>query len=64
MYRTQTLAGDVRIDPAQVSDCDYDLACAVLYSSISRALADPALRREYEEWKEQEAARQGRKERR
>lgn len=55
MYRTQTPAGDVHINPAQVSDCDYDLACAVLYSSISRALADPALRQEYEAWKQAQA---------
>lgn len=46
----------VHIDPSRIPDCDYDLACTVLFSSISRALADPKLRQEYEEWKEKRNA--------
>lgn len=40
-----------KIDPAEVPDCDYDLACTVLFSSISMALSNPKLRSEYEAWK-------------
>lgn len=46
----------VRIDPAKIPDYAYEQACRVLYSSISRALADPKLSREYEEWKQKQDA--------
>ena len=49
--------GAIRVDPALVPDCDYDLACTVLFSSISRALANPKLRAEYEAWKIENAAK-------
>lgn len=55
--------GTIRIDPAAVPDSDYDLACRVLYASISRAMADPALRREYEEWRAERIAAAAAKER-
>lgn len=50
----------VRIDPTLIPDCDYDLACSVLYASISRALADPKTRQEYEAWKKEYIAQTAR----
>lgn len=48
----------VQIIPSEVPNYAYEQACRVLYSSINRALADPKLRREYEEWqKKQNAAK-------
>ena len=46
----------VRIDPALVPDCEYDLICADLYASITEAFANPQLRQEYEDWKKKNAA--------
>ena len=50
----------VRIDPAKVPDCDFELGCRTLYSCITRALADPRLRQEYEDWKERYHAEKAR----
>lgn len=44
------------IDPKQVPDYAYDIACTILFSSISRALADPKLKAEYEAWKRSRSA--------
>ena len=43
----------VRVDPKLIPECDYDRGCAVLYASITRLLADPVRRREFEEWEKQ-----------
>lgn len=52
MILTLTPEGDrPRIDPALIPDYAYDEACRVLNASIRRALADPELRRDYEEFK-------------
>ena len=50
------MAAKPKIDPALVPACAYDLACSVLQSSIRTALADPQVRREYEEWKQKRNA--------
>lgn len=42
---------EVRIDPKLIPDFEYDRACTILSASISVALSNPDLRREYEEWK-------------
>ena len=49
-------ATGVRIDATQIPACAYDLACSVLQSSIRAALADPRVRREYEDWKKKRNA--------
>lgn len=49
MERTTTAA--VVIDPRAVPQEEYQTACSVLASSIRLALADPAKRAEYEDWK-------------
>lgn len=50
MERTTT-AAVVIIDPRAVPQEEYQAACSVLASSIRLALADPAKRAEYEDWK-------------
>ncbi len=40
----------VRIDPKLIPDYVYDEGCRVLYASITRLLADPKRRQEFEEW--------------
>ena len=55
-------ATGVRIDATQIPACAFDLACSVLQSSIRAALADPRLRKEYEDWKAKNAAKAARKE--
>lgn len=47
----------VRIDPKLIPDCDYDRGCAVLYASITRLLANPQRRQEFEEWEREYLAR-------
>ena len=49
-------ATGVRIDATQIPACAFDLACSVLQSSIRAALADPRVRREYEDWKKKRNA--------
>lgn len=39
-----------RINPALIPDYIWDRGCALLYKSITEALANPALRQEYENW--------------
>ena len=50
-------APTISIDPSLVPSCAYDQACVVLASSIRAVLADPRLRKEYEEWKAKNAAK-------
>ena len=52
----------VKIDPSLVPAADYDLACTVLAASIRAVLADPKLRKEYEDWKAKNAAKSTRRE--
>lgn len=40
------------IDPRAVPQGEYQTACSVLASSVRIALADPAKKAEYEEWKQ------------
>lgn len=47
-------AGDgppATIDPGKVPEEEYTTACRVLASSIRLALADPAKREDFENWK-------------
>lgn len=44
-------AAAATIDPCKVPKEDYTTACRVLASSIRFALADPARRAEFEDWK-------------
>lgn len=45
------ISHNVHIDPKELSDSDYQVACAVLNASIRRLLKDPKKRAEFEEWK-------------
>lgn len=47
-------AGDglrATIDPGKVPEENYTTSCRVLASSIRLALADPAKRKDFEDWK-------------
>ena len=46
-----TVIGDEpKIDPKLVPDYAWDYGCRVLANCIKKALEDPKLRQEYEEW--------------
>lgn len=51
MNTESTPTAAVVIDPRNVPDEEFQTASSVLASSIRLALADPALRKEYESWK-------------
>lgn len=43
-----------RINLGLIPDYIRDKGCALLYKSITEALANPALRQEYENWKKEQ----------
>lgn len=52
-------AQGIVIDPHDISDKDYQIACRVLASSIRLALKDPEKRAEYEAWKREQRRNEG-----
>lgn len=54
----------VRIDISAIPDSDFEVACAVLASSIRLALRNPEKRKDYERWRAERTAKAtGKKER-
>lgn len=56
MMRDRQEQGDrLAIDPDEIPAEEYAIGCRVLAASIRHALADPATRAEYEDWKRRRA---------
>ena len=47
----------VKINPDEIPQTDYDIGCSILVSCIRRFFEQPGIRKEYEEWLKSEDAK-------
>lgn len=55
----ETIGETPKIDPAKVPDYAWDSGCRILQQCIRQALADPVLRKDFEDWKARRASAAG-----